>query len=100
MNCNACGKYIKNGYGINNTVVCRDCKPVVLKKLRASRTSAAAPNVEATARSMFRKNYLVGRFLLRDIPHDLWRAVINQAEHEQISLNNLILKALDRYCGE
>ena len=95
--CAACGKPAKAMIGMGGVLICRDCDPDIKTEMEKLRAKGKPVNVGHIAKKIFRKTYDAGKYLLRDIPDDLWQKAKHRAVDDGDSLRDLVLKALITY---
>ena len=96
-NCAACGKDTKAGISIGGTLLCRECAADVEIEIERLRAEGKQVNVAIIARKMFRESCAPGGYLLRDIPQELWSKAKHKAIDKEISLRELILRAVSEF---
>ncbi len=74
--------------------MCRTCEPDVKEEINRLHSEGKRVNVGHIARQMFRENYSVGSYTLRDIPEDLWNDAKHFAVDNGLSLRDLLLESL------
>ena len=94
--CAACGKPNAN-IGMGGVILCTTCSVDVREEAERLRAEGKPVDMAKIALKMFREQYSVGGYLLRDIPEDLWTSAKHRAVDEGLSLRELILKALRLY---
>lgn len=95
-NCDACGNP-KGNIGMGGATICRDCEPDIRKEMEELRENGKPVNVNHIAKRLFRETHSAGNYLLRDIPDDLWKEAKHKAIDQNISLRELILRAIREY---
>ena len=95
--CDMCGRPLAGGYSRGGALVCRDCEPELARRIDEARAEGRVVNAMHIAKKIFRESNSVDRYLLRDIPKDLWIAAKHRAIDDDISLRDLILIALREY---
>ena len=99
-NCAVCGKPVKGGIVMGGVLLCRSCEPDVKAEIDRLHSEGKTVSVSRIAREMFRENYSVGSYTLRDIPEALWTAAKHVAVDEGLNLRELILKSLQEYVSK
>jgi hypothetical protein len=96
-NCAACGKKAIGGISMGGTLLCRECAADVEIEIERLRAEGKQVNVAIIARKMFRESCVLGGYLLRDIPQNLWDRAKHKAIDKGLSLRELILQAVREF---
>lgn len=95
--CAACGTTERLGPALGGVLLCRDHYADINLEIEALRDAGQPVDVTKIARRMLRESATT--YLLRDVPDDLWAAAKHRAVDEDLSLRDLLLKALRQYLG-
>jgi hypothetical protein len=94
--CTVCRRDEGPMMALGGTLLCRECVLAVREEMERLRAEGKAVNVPAIARRLSREDASV-IYLLRDIPKELWTRAKHKAVDENISLRELIIRALEAY---
>jgi hypothetical protein len=96
--CDACGTPdCTGGVWMGRAHLCRVCSVDVREELDQLHAQGKPASALGIARRIFREQHSAGGYLLRDIPQDLWTQAKHAAIDKDLSLRDLILKALRAY---
>ena len=94
--CAACGT--KQAFlCIGGTPLCRDCEPDIRAEIETLRAKNKPVNVLHIARKYFRCHQSNAKYLLRDIPVELWQQVKHRAIDDNVGIREVIFKSLYNY---
>ena len=95
--CEACGTTKNISGSLGGVMLCKEHYADISAQVDELHAQGKPVDVTRIARSMYREQYSMGGYLLRDIPSELWDRAKHRAIDEGISLRELILSALESY---